>query len=284
MAYSAKISPEWKKWVNENLQRNVPRLMIYETMRKNGFGLGVIKDGLGNNFPEAPVIDPEGRDVTGRTVRYEDIANCRLTKDKMPGLRRVLTNKAQIYFWQDFLSPSECDKLISLINTRLVDSTISAEDGYDGFRTSKTCPFKDVDDPAVAELDAKLSKALGVSDSWSEPNQGQKYAIGQEFKAHTDYFEPGTDEYKRFCAEIGQRTWTFMIYLNEGCEGGGTRFRKLEKNFSPQRGCAVIWNSLTPEGDPNPFTLHHGQKVRAGEKYVITKWYRDKGEGQLLQD
>ena len=75
-----------------------------------------------------------------------------------------------------------------------------------------------------------------------------------------------------------------MVYLNEGCEGGATRFRKIDKQFIPQKGRAVIWNSMLPSGDPNPVSIHHGMKVRAGEKYVITKWFRDKGHGPLFRE
>ena len=30
------------------------------------------------------------------------------------------------------------------------------------------------------------------------------------------------------------------------------------------------------DGSPNPASLHHGMKVRAGTKYVITKWFRER--------
>ena len=46
--------------------------------------------------------------------------------------------------------------------------------------------------------------------------QGQRYEVGQEFKAHTDYFEPSGADFAKFCAVAGQRTWTVMIYLNAG--------------------------------------------------------------------
>jgi prolyl 4-hydroxylase len=41
---------------------------------------------------------------------------------------------------------------------------------------------------------------------------------------------------------MGQRTYTFMIYLNEVKEGGETEFKKLNQSFSPMKGKALIWN------------------------------------------
>ena len=34
-----------------------------------------------------------------------------------------------------------------------------------------------------------------------------------------------------------------------------------------------------PDGSVNPSTIHQGMKVRAGVKYVITKWFRERPWG-----
>ena len=129
---------------------------------------------------------------------------------------------------------------------------------------------------------AKLVLHKNVDVFQQDTNQGQKYSVGQEFKAHHDYFTPNSQEYLTYCQHAGQRTWTFMIYLNDTPAGGGTRFRKLEKTFYPKQGMAVLWNNLKEDGSPNPYTLHHGMKVREGEKYVITKWFRERGWGPMF--
>jgi prolyl 4-hydroxylase len=108
--------------------------------------------------------------------------------------------------------------------------------------------------------------------------------VGQEFKAHTDYFEPNTDEYVKFAGDRGNRTWTFMIYLNETKKGGGTNFVKLDKIFYPKKGAAVVWNNLCKDGIPNPNSMHAGMPVEKGEKVVITKWFREKGTGPMFRE
>ena len=73
---------------------------------------------------------------------------------------------------------------------------------------------------------------------------------------------------------MGQRTYTFMCYLNDVEEGGETNFIALNKKFKPKQGMAVIWNNLYKNGIPNPKTLHEALPPVSGDKYVITKWFR----------
>lgn len=116
---------------------------------------------------------------------------------------------------------------------------------------------------------------LGIDPRFGEPLQGQRYDVGQEFKAHTDTFNPGGYDFYLHTSNGGQRTWTAMVYLNEPEEGGGTRFKLIGKTMQPQTGKLLTWNNLNSDGQPNPATLHHGMKVRSGVKYIITKWFRE---------
>ena len=129
------------------------------------------------------------------------------------------------------------------------------------------------------ELCTRLFALNGIDPAHGEPVQGQRYEVGQEFKAHTDYFEPGGQDFVKYCSVAGQRTWTFMIYLNEVEAGGATRFKVVDKLFRPETGKLVCWNNHRPDGSLNAATLHHGMKVRKGVKYVITKWYRERPWG-----
>ena len=130
--------------------------------------------------------------------------------------------------------------------------------------------------PMVRALDALLFGLNGIDPTHGEPVQGQRYSEGQEFKRHCDYFNPGGQAWEKYTSVAGQRTWTFMIYLNEGMAGGGTRFKCIGKTFQPETGKLLCWNNRRPDGSVNPNTLHHGMKVRSGTKYVLTKWYREK--------
>ena len=192
------------------------------------------------------------------------------------GVQRVPTRDLELFVVRDFLDPATCAALIARIDEHRRPSEIADDVGIANFRTSETCDL-DWRDPLVGEVDRRIASLLGLALSASEPLQGQRYAPGQEFKPHTDTFEPGGYDFYVHTAKTGQRTWTAMIYLNRPEDGGATRFKTIGKTIQPEAGKLIAWNNLLPNGNPNPATLHQGMKVRRGTKYVLTKWFREGG-------
>jgi prolyl 4-hydroxylase len=166
----------------------------------------------------------------------------------------------------DFLTADECRALIEMIEARRCPSQTTT--GEPGFRTSETCYF--AAEPIVSAIDARIAQRLGLSGG--EPIQGQRYAEGEEFKAHRDTFGP--DCYDQHCSVLGQRTWTAMVYLNEPEEGGATGFDLAGLEIMPREGMLLAWNNLLPDGSVDALTLHRGMPVIRGTKYVLTKWFR----------
>lgn len=194
------------------------------------------------------------------------------------GMQKVPTAKAEIFQCRNFLDAELCSDLVSLIEQERRPSTLADPNGDAYFRTSETCDL-DSNHPAVRAAEAKLDALTGIDPAYGEPLQGQRYDVGQEFKAHTDFFAPDGEDFGKYCSVAGQRTWTCMIYLNDVDAGGATRFRELKKTFQPEAGKLLAWNNRTTDGGVNEATLHHGMKVRKGLKYVLTKWYREKPWG-----
>ncbi|SEQ70644.1 prolyl hydroxylase family protein [Sphingobium sp. YR768] len=195
-----------------------------------------------------------------------------------PRIQRVPNRDLTLFIQRNFLTAEECAALVERIDTQRRPSTIADANGDTYFRTSETCDL-DHSDPFVAAINARLDAFAGIATAHGEPIQGQRYAAGQEFKAHTDYFDPKGADYPKYCGVAGNRTWTLMIYLNEPAAGGATRFTKIGKMVQPESGKLLAWNNRLPDGQPNPASLHHGMKVRSGVKHVITKWYRERPWG-----
>lgn len=195
-----------------------------------------------------------------------------------PGVRRVPTDKLELFQCRNVVDAELRSRLIDLIEAERRPSTLAdaGDDRY--FRTSETCDLP-VEEPPVAELERLLARISGIAPEYGEPLQGQRYDVGQEFKPHCDYFNPGGQDWTKYCAVAGQRSWTFMIYLNDVEAGGATRFKCIGKTFQPEAGKLLCWNNRRPDGRENPNTLHQGMKVRRGVKYVITKWYRERPWG-----
>lgn len=276
----AAMDDSWTAWVAENLQRGCDPAELQGILQKHGFAEAVIASSMGARYPG----DGGKRPTATDTALNAQFAAPPLVRRSAPGLKREPTTKAQLYIWNGFLDAETCQTLVDIAVAKVRPSTVTRSNGDPLFRTSSTSDLVAADNPDIAAVDEKIARALGVQLAYSEPIQAQKYEFGQEFKAHTDFFSPGTDEYKEHASLRGQRTWTFMIYLNDTPAGGATDFVKLNRKVKPKTGRAVIWNNLNPDGSPNWNTLHHGTPVEEGVKVIITKWFRTKGSGPIFYD
>lgn len=191
------------------------------------------------------------------------------------GVQQVPNPRLDLFIARQFLDPATCVALCALIDAKRRPSTLADDQGVARFRTSETCDL-DPDHPLAAGVQQQLAALTGIPLSHAEPLQGQRYASGQEFRPHTDTFNPGGADYFLHCAEAGQRSWTAMIYLNQPEEGGATRFKAIGKTIQPEAGKLLLWNNLAADGQPNEATLHQGMKVRRGIKYILTQWYRER--------
>ena len=120
------------------------------------------------------------------------------------------------------------------------------------------------------EIERKIIDKLNLNQSNAEDSQIQHYRVGNEFKAHWDYFDPKED--KKYLKN-GQRTWTFMVYLNKVQKGGTTQFVNLNQIIYPKKGRAVVWCNIKKDGTPDQMTMHQSDPVIEGEKWIITKWF-----------
>ena len=259
------LDAEWTRWFHSNIARGCALEELKGILRREGFSERSIVDALQSAPPvggvvpipaDAPALPPPANLAVANAVRH--------------GM-----GKAELYIMDDFLDAAECAGIVKLIRAQLRPSTISSPPGgsYDNtFRTSRTCDLSDAL-PEVAQLDAKICAAIGFDKSLAEPTQGQHYEIAQVFKTHTDFFKPY--ELERFLmGNLGQRTWTFMIYLNDPEGGGETEFPDIGLKVTPKLGRAVAWNNLRPDGQGNDHTRHQSLPVTAGTKTIITKWFR----------
>ena len=202
----------------------------------------------------------------------EEVAT-RLAAD--PTVARVAMDTAQVYTRLDFLSAIQCDALIAMIDANRRPSTLLSDNPDKGFRTSESCDM-DRWSPDVQPTDEAIAALLGIDPVHGETMQGQRYAPGQRFRAHHDYFHVGESYWDAMQAQGGQRSWTAMIYLNDVGEGGATWFPQAGIRVAPRRGMLLAWNNMKPDGTPNDATIHEGMPVVEGVKYIVTKWFRER--------
>lgn len=202
--------------------------------------------------------------------RVGDAVRARLDAD--PAAFRLPVEGLEIYGVSGFFSEAECQRLIGIVDTVARPSAVYGGQASDG-RTSYS---GDVDplDSFIRMLQRRIDDLMGIDPAFGETIQGQRYTVGQEFRAHFDYFSPSHAYWEAEQARGGQRSWTAMAYLNAVDEGGSTDFPKVPLSIPPQPGALLVWNNMKADGTPNLNTLHAGTPVIRGTKYVLTKWYR----------
>lgn len=216
--------------------------------------------------PASPGLPSALRATVGREVA------ARLDAD--PRFERLQVPAMQAYAARDYLSADQCAALIAMIDANRRPSTLLTDRGNSAFRTSESCDMARWS-PDVQPIDEAIAASLGIEPDKGETMQGQRYAPGQQFRVHHDYFHEGESYWPKMRESGGQRTWTAMIYLNDVEEGGATWFPQAGIRIAPERGLLLAWNNMAADGSPNTATLHEGMPVVEGVKYIITKWFRE---------
>jgi prolyl 4-hydroxylase len=99
--------------------------------------------------------------------------------------------------------------------------------------------------PLIPE-DVSNRRAVGLNERF----RFYRYDPGERFAPHRD---------GAFQRRSGEKSLlTFMVYLNEGFEGGTTAFGDVQ--IVPRTGMALVFHH---------FLLHEGSAVRSGRKYVL---------------
>jgi prolyl 4-hydroxylase len=168
------------------------------------------------------------------------------------------------------LSDDECDQLIRMSEDKLKRSKIGNTRSEDDMRTSSSMFFEEGENDLVARIERRLSQIMNIPVEHGEGLQMLNYNIGQEYKAHFDFFSSTSR------AASNPRISTLVMYLNDVEEGGETYFPKLNFSVNPQKGSAVYFEYFYDNQDLNDLTLHGGAPVIKGSKWAATQWMRRK--------
>jgi prolyl 4-hydroxylase len=110
-----------------------------------------------------------------------------------------------------------------------------------------------------------------------------RYRPGETYGEHYDFVDPRVTQFQRELALQGQRVATVLIYLNEEYVGGETDFPQLGWRYRGAPGDALAFRNVTAAGAPDVRMLHAGRPPSTGEKWLLSKWVRDRRQlGQLF--
>lgn len=167
---------------------------------------------------------------------------------------------------ENFLSQSECEKLINATNEHLEESSINFGKKEQTYRRSKSVNISN------HELELKVRNKINqIQEKKFLSNQEiqiTKYSTGGFYKAHYDAFLDHQEIGKK------QRLISAIIYLNDDFNGGETTFDRLKLSILPRRGKLIIFcNCIGETNYIHPNSLHSSEKVTKGQKFVATLWF-----------
>jgi hypothetical protein len=175
-------------------------------------------------------------------------------------MNKKLLDGENVFVIEGFLSREECDRLIARSEGMGYEAASVGEVLIPQLRNNARVIF---DDPALAELAWSRAKtwvperiggweAAGLNERF----RFYRYDAGETFAPHFDgTVSRGDNEESKL---------TFMVYLNEGCEGGGTNFYHPDGTLrfcvQPETGKALVFDHLR---------LHEGAPVLSRRKYAL---------------
>jgi prolyl 4-hydroxylase len=221
-----------------------------------------------------PVPEPDLADAP-HLVLPESLAD-----DAQAAQVRVLLSlrEPRLVVFQGLLSDDECVQLRALAAPRLLRSeTVDTSTGgseVNAARTSDGMFFERAETALIERIERRISALLRWPAERGEGLQILRYRPGAEYRPHHDYFDPAAPGSSTLLERGGQRVATVVMYLNTPERGGATIFPDLTLEVSPLQGHAVFFAYDRPH--PATRTLHGGAPVLAGEKWVATKWLRER--------
>ena len=177
----------------------------------------------------------------------------------------------------------ECDYVIQRASRRLEPAQTSESVDQDQtgseYRTNSAAKFWMMQqDIVLAMIDRKMSIAAETPVDFAEDLVVLHYQPGERYYAHCDAFLPELPEQGAEIDLRGQRIRTILVYLNDDFEEGETFFLYADKKIKLKTGDALIFENVTEEGDPDEHAVHEGLPVTQGQKWLASKWIRDKSQ------
>lgn len=171
------------------------------------------------------------------------------------------------------LSEKECKRIIELAEKSMIPAETVGEE-IDGYRTADNCWLNPNKDIILSWIQDYISKQTNTPIENQESPHIVRYGIGGEYKEHHDWFDKDDTVQSNEIAEGGNRTHSFIIYLNDDFEGGETEFIKLKQIIKPEIGKGLMWTN-TKDGECLEDSLHAGLPVTNGEKWILIVWVRE---------
>ncbi|MFS8975084.1 2OG-Fe(II) oxygenase [Cupriavidus necator] len=281
--------PALRDWITQGLQRGGAPDQMAQALASQGYDPLVARElvaAFARAYREGAPLPRDSITVSRVKPAAPGVRLARLGRGTL--LRaadrhvRVLSRMDQpaVAVLEGVLSHDECDALVAMAQPRLAPST--TVDPSTGFtvvsdeRTSQGMFFRLQENALVARIDQRISALMRLPVEHGEGLQVLRYGVGAQSTPHYDFLMPTNAANQASLARSGQRVSTLVVYLNDVDAGGETTFPEIGFAVSPRKGNAVYFEYCDAAGQLDGRTLHAGAPVQAGEKWVVTKWMRQR--------
>ncbi|MGF6933313.1 hypothetical protein OKW41_002452 [Paraburkholderia sp. UCT70] len=183
----------------------------------------------------------------------------------------------------DVLSVAECAELIGRSRHRLKRSTtVNPLTGHEDVirdRTSEGVWYRRGEDALIARIERRIESLTNWPLENGEGLQVLHYDRSGKYSPHRDFFTPDQPGSAVHTAQSGQRVATLIMYLNDVADGGETVFPSASLSVAARARGAVYFRYMNGQRQLDPSTLHGGAPVLAGDKWIMTKWMRERAYG-----
>lgn len=267
------ITREMQAWVSAQLVSGHSTEELFGALTEAGWLAATANQALG--LPAAGAASPPALAVP--VVKLDATGTMVDAGDKWVEVREHRA-APDLWVFSNLLSAAECTALMDAAAPRLARSrtvdTLTGGEELNHDRTSHGMFYTRGETAIVSRVEARIARLLNWPVQNGEGLQVLRYRRGAEYKPHYDYFDPGEPGTPKILQRGGQRVGSLIMYLHEPEEGGATVFPDIGLRVRPQRGSAVFFSY--PCAHPSSLTLHGGEPVRAGEKWIATKWLRER--------
>lgn len=271
------ITADLRRWLQEQMDAGVEHHVMLDALQTAGWAGDLAERAIRSTRRERAEAATEH--APGPVPRIDLEAASREQALDGQTVRVVASlNLPRVVLLANLLSDAECDALIAAARPRLARSlTVQTATGGEELnpdRTSDGMFFNRGENELVRRIEARIAALVHWPVENGEGIQVLHYRAGAEYKPHYDYFDPAEPGTPTILRRGGQRVGTVVMYLNDPVRGGSTVFPDAGFEVMPQRGHAVFFSYERPS--PATRTLHGGAPVIEGEKWIATKWLRER--------
>lgn len=195
-----------------------------------------------------------------------------------------LSDRPRVATCRGFATREECAHLVNKVAAAMKPASAYRR-GNSANEDAELASFSGRGHPIAAlhtdSVTRMLERRVSALAQWPmeklEPCSIVCYRPGEEYRPHVDFFSDAQIQAnaERRRDHGGQRVATFLLYLRAPGAGGETRYPEAAVDVRGEEGMGVIHYNVTPDGAQDPASVHAGQPVLEGEKWLWRSTLRE---------